>query len=368
MLCSDLRSDQRKSEALTPQPDRILQGADLCSTMADACCLLSSGVKPALLINDAWGSRAVVPGSGGGVMGGGVSVGVRVRRALWSSPRVREAASLTAEILSCGLSSHELALINQSMQGLKGSLLKRKERLSWNDFRLYLEWGVDEASSGEGCFHHQLCIAVGRSDWSSLYVALCASSRFSSQCVSTDYLISWRSRVWLQISYLLMASVAEEELNPERRQRFLWLHKLVCTEVERNDRVITVRVDSHPLSSVAAAECTLFLSEVYLFLLSVSEGDGARGCVCAWGYCVHLGASTAVLFNLLTPQWGRCGQVDASRAEQREKVTCSTCKTENWAQCDLYLQFHLSKGRIIYQSRIFNTTQLISMKTLIKEY
>lgn len=57
----------------------------------------------------------------------------------------------------------------------------------------------------------------------------------------------------------LMASIADEELDPEKRQRFLSLHKLVCTEVERNDRVITVGVYSHPLSSVAIAECWPYL-------------------------------------------------------------------------------------------------------------
>lgn len=117
MHCSDLKSDPRKSEALTHSRIESFK-EQICEAQWPTFAVFSARAwKPALLINDAWGSRVVVPRSGGGMMGGGVSAGMRVWLALWSCPRVREAASLTAEILSVGLASHELALINQSMCG-----------------------------------------------------------------------------------------------------------------------------------------------------------------------------------------------------------------------------------------------------------
>lgn len=97
-----------------------------------------------------------------------------------------------------------------------------------------------------------------------------------------------------------MAPIPHKELNPEKRRHFLSLHKLVCTEVERNDRVITVRVFSHPLSSVAIAECSSYLG-VFVPFVCFSEGDRACGCVRALRVLCVPWSEHSCAFQLVNP-------------------------------------------------------------------
>lgn len=113
--------------------------------------------------------------------------------------------------------------------------------------------------------------------------ARCAlSSPFPSQCVSGDYLILWRSRMWLQISYLLMVFTRRRNTEGEKRRHFLSLHKLVGAEAEKNDRVITVTLYSNPLSSVAISECPPYLG-VYVPLSVFLRGRRMWVCACRGG-------------------------------------------------------------------------------------
>lgn len=116
------------------------------------------------------------------------------------------------------------------------------------------------------------------------------------------------TRVWLLISYLLMASIYQTRNSTQRKGSVSFrcisssaLRWKEMSEIDYCQSVLT--------STFFCCNCwVLCLSRcICSFCLYFWRGQSLLVCVCAWGHCVYLGAGTAVLFNLLTPQYSRCG-------------------------------------------------------------
>lgn len=167
--------------------------------------------KPALLFNNASVPVLPVPGRGGrgGSLGG---VGWRGFEGSTGPSKVNlrviERDLLPAVILSHGLSK-PWASINWSehVQGLKSNLLKWNKRLGWNHLYLAVSvglWCLKSPHQENVVFTINSALQrrghIGTGFSGVLYL-----SQFPSQWANGDYLTLWHWRMWLQITYPLMA-------------------------------------------------------------------------------------------------------------------------------------------------------------------
>lgn len=155
-----------------------------------------------------------------------------------------------------------------------------------------------------------------------------------SQCVSGDYLIPWRSRMWLQISYLLMAFTRRGTQPREKGSIFF---RYISSLALRRKKWQSDYCHTELKSTFLCSNCRVArLISMYVCFCLYFWGEGKCRCVGAGGLWAHWNWHSCA-FQLVNPLVGRCGLQEAewtgphpqSRVEKGGDKQHSS-EIENW--------------------------------------